>query len=304
METFVIFTSTTEHLAANLRKKAGNLEFIFPEKNKEGRRSFPDEEVYIRISAINKLKNRRVIVLHSGIPEPNSGLIELEMILQILKDRKIRPEIFFTYFPYCRQDKAFEPGETNVAENLIRKLVSFYGVKKIYSIDPHFGKMAWVKKYPVVNISAIPLLIKRIKEDFSQDVLLLSPDKGGKRRTKIPGLKKKRINSFKVKQFSSKIIAKGKIIGVVDDIIGTGGTLLRFYEFAKNAGAEKIIALITHGVLDTGIKKIKKRFTKLYLTNTIDKKEANVDITDLISRALAKSEDERSSSATNAIETF
>jgi len=137
------------------------------------------------------------------------------------------------------------------------------------------------------NISAIPLLIKRIKEDFSQDVLLLSPDKGGKRRTKIPGLKKKRINSFKVKQFSSKIIAKGKIIGVVDDIIGTGGTLLRFYEFAKNAGAEKIIALITHGVLDTGIKKIKKRFTKLYLTNTIDKKEANVDITDLISRALA-----------------
>ncbi len=290
MRTSIIFTSGTEHLAANFRKKTKNFEFIIPEKNKEGRRFFPDGEVYIRIPEINKLKLKRVVILHSGIPNPNSGLIELEMILQILKDRKIRPEIFFTYFPYCRQDKTFEPGETNVAENLIRKLVNYYGVKKIYSIDPHFGKTAWVKKYPVVSIPAIPLLIKRIKEDFGRDILLLSPDKGGKRRTGISGLNKKRINSFEVKHFSSKVIAKGRIIGVVDDIIGTGGTLLRFYEFAKNSGAKKVIALITHGVLDTGIKKIEKRFTKLYLTNTINKKEANVDITDLISRALAKAE--------------
>ena len=208
------------------------------------------------------------------------------MILQILKDRKIRPEIFFTYFPFCRQDKTFELGETNVAENLIRKLIDYYGVRKIYSIDPHFGKTAWVKKYPIVSISAVPLLIKRIKEDFGRDILLLSPDKGGKRRTGISGLNKKRINSFKVKHFSSKISVKGKTIGVIDDIIGTGGTLLRFYEFAKSSGAEKIIALITHGVLDAGIKKIKKRFTKLYLTNAINKKEANVDITDLVADAV------------------
>ncbi len=171
MKTFVIFTAAAEHLALNLRKKAINLEFIFPEKNKEGRRFFPDGEVYIRIPEINKLKNKRVIILHSGVPNPNSGLIELEMILQILKDRKIKPEIFFTYFPYCQQDKTFEPGETNVAENLIRKLVDYYGVKKIFSIDPHFGKMAWVKKYPVVSISATPLLIKKIKEDFGRDIL-------------------------------------------------------------------------------------------------------------------------------------
>jgi len=284
MRTSIIFTSGTEHLEANFRKKTKNFEFIFPEKNKEGRRFFPDGEVYIRISGINKLKNGRVIILHSGIP--NSGLIELEMILQVLKDRKIRPEIFFTYFPYCQQDKAFELGETNVAENLIRKLVDYYGVRKIYSIDPHFGRMPWVKKYPVVSISAIPLLIKKIKEDFGRDILLLSPDKGGKRRTGISGLKKKRIDSFKVKHFSSKIAVKGRIIGVVDDIIETGGTLLRFYEFTKKSGAKKVIALITHGVLDAGIKKIKKRFTKLYLTNTINKKEANVDITDLVANAI------------------
>ena len=102
----------------------------------------------------------------------------------------------------------------------------------------------------------------------------------------IYGFNKKRINSFKIKIYSSKIAVKGKTIGIVDDIIGTGGTLLKFHKFAKKSGAKKVIALVTHGVLDTGIQKIKKRFKKLYLANTINRKEANVDITNLIADVL------------------
>jgi len=286
MKTFVIFTSAAKYLATNLRKKASNLEFIFLGKNKEGRRFFPDGEVYIRIPKINKLKNKRVIVLHSGIPNPNSGLIELEMILQILKDHKIKPEVFYTYFPQRRQDKVFQLGEANVAESLVKKLINYYKVRRIYVIDPHFGKTEWVKKYPVISISIVPFLAEKIKEDFGENILFLSPDKGGKRRTGIFGLNKKRINSFQTEPLSLKIDVRGKIIGVVDDIVGTGGTLLRFYEFTKNSGAEKIVALVTHGVLNMGVKKIKKRFTKLYLTNTINKKEANVDVVDLIVKAI------------------
>ena len=258
MKTFVIFTSAAKYLATNLRKKASNLEFIFLGKNKEGRRFFPDGEVYIRIPKINKLKNKRVIVLHSGIPNPNSGLIELEMILQILKDHKIKPEVFFTYFPYGRQDKVFQLGEANVAESLVKKLINYYKVRRIYVIDPHFGKTEWVKKYPVISISIVPFLAEKIKEDFGENILFLSPDKGGKRRTGIFGLNKKRINSFQTEPLSLKIDVRGKIIGVVDDIVGTGGTLLRFYEFTKNSGAEKIVALVTHGVLNMGVKKIKR----------------------------------------------
>jgi len=86
----------------------------------------------------------------------------------------------------------------------------------------------------------------------------MTPDKGAKRRTGISGLNKKRINSFEVLPFSSKIAFKGRVVGAVDDLIGTGGTLLRFCEFAKDSGAEKIVALATHGVLDAGVKKIKK----------------------------------------------
>ncbi len=273
--TFFIFCSSAKHLARRLKKKIKVKNYFFP-----------DGEVYVRIAEINKLKNKRVIVLQSGAPNPNSCLIELEMILQVLKDREIRPEIFFAYFPYGRQDRVFETGETNAAENLIRKLFSYYRVRKIYAIDPHFGGRTWLKKYPFVSVSAVPLLIKKAQEDFGKDILFLSPDKGGQRRTGIKGLNKHRINSFKIEHFSPKIAVKGRKIAVVDDIIATGGTLLKCYDMLKNSGAKQIFALATHGVLADGVKKIKNKFTKLYLANTINKKTANVDITNLITRTL------------------
>ena len=213
----------------------------------------------------------------------------LELILQILRDNDVRPEVFFTYFPYGMQDKIFEKGETNVAENLIEKLINYYRVKRIYVIDPHFGGRKWVKKYPIISISAVPFLVERVKRDFSNNVLLLSPDTGGKRRTGIlEGMKKERLNSFNVKMFSQKLNLKGKIIGVVDDMIKTGGTLLKFQEIVKKAGAIKVVALVTHGVIPAGISKIKNKYSKLYLTNTIQQKESNIDITDLILKTISK----------------
>ncbi|MBU4274711.1 ribose-phosphate diphosphokinase [Patescibacteria group bacterium] len=286
MKPTIIFTSTTKHLIKNLKRKMRHFEFILPDKNKEGKGFFPDREVYVRISQINNLKNKRVIILHSGAPNPNEGLIELELILQILKDHKIKPELFFTYFPYGQQDRVFQRGETNAAESLVKKLIDYYKVKKIYIIDPHFGKMGWIKKYPIISVSATSFLIEKAKKDFGQNILFISPDKGGKRRTGIIGLKKKRIDSFRLESFSSKIVVKGKIIGIVDDILETGGTILKSYKVIKKSGGKKIILLITHGLLDSGIKRVKNKFSKIYLTNTINRKEANVDITNLISNVI------------------
>jgi len=281
-KTFLIPTSTAEHLT----KKLKGVEIIFPEKNKEEKRYFPDGEIYIKIPKIKKIKNKKVVVLHSGAPDPNKGLVELELILQVLSDNKIKPEIFFSYFPYGMQDKIFEKGETNAAENLIKKMVNYYKVKKIYIIDPHFEGKSWVKKYPIIRLSAVPYLIKKVWQDFEENILFFSPDKGGKRRTGFVAMKKRRFNSFKVEMYFPKTNLKRKTVGVVDDILETGGTLLRFYDCVKKLGAKKIVALITHGVLPSGISKIKKKYSKLYLTNTIKRKEANVDITNLILKAL------------------
>ncbi|MCH8741692.1 ribose-phosphate diphosphokinase [Patescibacteria group bacterium] len=282
MKTILIPTSSAKHLAKRLKAKTKDIEVHLPDLNMEGKRYFPDGEIYMKIVKAKNLQNRKVIVLHSGAPKPNEGLIELELILQILRDNNVKPEVFFTYFPYGMQDQVLEVGETNVAENLIEKLAHYYGVKKIYIIDAHFHGRQWTKKYPISYISAVPLLIKMAKKNFGKHILFLSPDIGGERRTKIPGMKKERINSYQVKMAFPRIDLDGKTVGVVDDMIKTGGTLLKFYEIAKKSKAKRIIALVAHGVFPPGISKIKQIYSKLYLTNTINRKASNIDITNLI----------------------
>ena len=282
MAFYLIPTSPSEHIAKLIGAKTKAVQVIVPNFNREGKRFFPDGEVYMNIAKARTLQGKRVVVLHAGAPNPNEGLAELELILQILRDTKARTEVFFTYFPYGMQDKVFAKGETNVAENLIEKLVDYYGVKKVYIIDPHFGGRKWVKKYPIRSFSAVPLLIAQVKKDFGDDILFISPDKGGKRRTKISGFQKKRLSSFRVSITSSNAKFAGKIVAVVDDMIKTGGTLVKCAEIFKEAGARKILALTTHGVISTGIVKVKKAYSKLYLTNTVKRREANIDITDMI----------------------
>lgn len=283
MKTFIVPTSQALHLTKNLKKK---FEIVLPDLNREGARYFPDGEVYAAISKAGKLRKGRVVLLYSGSPDPNAGLMELELVLQILRDNKIFPEVFFSYFPYGMQDNIFDKGETNAARNLVQKLVDYYKVKKIYVIDAHFWGRDWAKHYPIENISATPILLKNAKKEFGNDVLFLSPDKGGKRRTKISGFKKKRVNSFIVEMAVSKKNLQGKTVAVVDDVIKTGGTLVKFAESAKSAGAKQVLALATHGVLDSGILRTKSAFKKLYLTNTINKKEANINISSLIAEVL------------------
>ena len=188
MRKIIIPTSPAKHLTKGMEK---NFKVIFPCLNKNGKRLFPDGEIYMKIKSAGFLKGKSVIVLHSGSPEPNHGLVELELILQILKDSKAKTSVFFAYFPYSMQDKVFEPGETNVAENLIEKLVNYYRVEQIYAIDPHFGGRKWVKKYPIKTISAIDILVEKAKNDFGKDIVFLAPDKGGTRRSGLKGARKK-----------------------------------------------------------------------------------------------------------------
>jgi ribose-phosphate pyrophosphokinase len=300
MRTFLIITSFADHFANKIKERG--FEIVLPDLNREKKRYFPDGEIYVRLSKVKEMKEKRVIILHSGAPKPNEGLIELELILEILKDNQIRPELFFTYFPYGRQDRVFEEGETNAAENLIRKFTDYYKVKKLYVIEPHFAKRGWLKNYQtpldskhltaqVINISATPFLMKRVKQDFGKNVIFLATDRGGQRRFKIAGFDKVRENSYKINlNLSEKLInrVRGKVICLVDDLVETGRTLLKAADISKKCGAKKVICLITHGVLKEGVEKVRKKFDKIYLTNSINQPVAQIDITELILNIIEK----------------
>ncbi|MFH1401860.1 MAG: hypothetical protein ABIG40_02770 [Parcubacteria group bacterium] len=306
MNLSIICTDPAEHIGKKLAAEYG-FSVIFPQKNRENKRLFPDGEVYTKIPEIIDLQGE-IVVLHSGAPDPNEGLVELEQILARLKNLrkkltlklwkfkvslrilKFRPVVFFLYFPYGKQDRVFVPGEINSAEELIKKLVKYYGVKHIYFIDVHFSERSWLKKYPITNISAIDLLTQAALREY-QDLLFLTTDMGGQKRTGLKGTLKRRLDSFTTEIQSTEDFqqsVRGKVIGAVDDLIETGGTMVNFYQECKKAGAREAVALLTHGVMESGIKRIAGTYAKLYLTNTINRPEANLDITGLVAGIMSK----------------
>lgn len=285
--TTLIPTIRAEHLTRNMHVKDG-YEVIYPKGNKEGQRFFPDDELYLRLPEIERLRGR-VVIIHSGMPDPNGGLVELEMLLEVLSANKnISTEIFFSYFAYGMQDHASTSGETNTAENQIRKLCQYYRVKRLFVLDAHFAGQDWVKHYPIQLVTAIPLLRVAAEREYP-DLVYMAPDAGSQRRAGIKGSTKKRTDSFQVDiQYAVEFVdaVKDQVIGTIDDLVETGGTAVKFAAACKECGAKDVVALITHGVLVEGIKRIKAKYSKLYLTNSINRDDANVDVSQFILSAI------------------
>ena len=278
----IIPTLHAEHLA-KLMLAPKKVEIVYLEGNKERKRFFPDGEIYLKLP--KTILGKRIVVLHTGAPDPNGGIIELEMLLSLLMNLGYNNiEIFFSYFPYGMQDNPKDLGETNATKNLIIKLINFYNIKQVYVLDAHFFGQPWFEKYPIKNVSTFSLLRRVALKDYPS-AIFLAPDEGSQRRMMLQGTTKKRINSFEIDIIHDKnfiATVKNQTIGVVDDLVETGGTAVKFAELCRKIGAKNVIALITHGLLNSGIKRLKKSYSKIYLTNSINCVDANIDISGLI----------------------
>ncbi|MDO8594289.1 MAG: ribose-phosphate diphosphokinase [bacterium] len=257
-------------------------------KNKDGKNVFPDGEVFVKLSDLPKAG--RIIVLHSGAPNPNDGLAELEMILSILKrEGKTDVEVFFSYFPYSMQDKMQGTGETIAAEDVLRKLVSYYGVKKVYAIDPHFHDAPWLSGLPFVPVSAHEMLVTQIRVEYP-DAVFVAPDMGHTKRVKgLKGVQKTRLDSYTIHLAEDEALFNGlknKVVAVVDDLVETGGTMIRFQEACKKYGSKEMVAVVTHGLLPEGVKRLQNNYSKLFLSNSIAEPASNIDIAPLVEKAL------------------
>jgi len=285
MKINLIPTSSAENLAQILAKNP-DFDVHFLKKNKDGKRFFPDGETYVNVGSFS---GEKTVVLHSGAPNPNDGIAELEFILEILKEGRVNNvELFISYFPYGKQDLAFLDGELNIAEALIKRWISYYGVRKIYIIDAHFKGREWAGKYPIEHVSCMDVLKQAVLQKYPE-IFFVAPDAGCARRNNLPGFSKKRNSSYDIEitcdnNFGESI--RGKTVGVVDDMIETGGTMVGVCKKCRELGAAKTVAVATHGVLKEGIEKIKNIYDGLFLTNTIWSGASNVDISNLIAQQI------------------
>ena len=198
---------------------------------------------------------------------------------------------------YARQDREFLGGEI-VTIGVVGKLLKAAGVKKILTVDIHSKIALKELKISSENVSAMDVLVKYFKKLKMKEPLVVSPDMGGQERAKkfanllktdFIALKKHRDRKTgKVNILSDRVNVKNRDLVLVDDMISTGGSIVKATQFLKKQKCRRVFVACTHALLvNDAAKKIKKAgVSQIVSTNTIPGESAKVDVSRVIADAL------------------
>jgi len=286
----VISGKSSEDLAKRLSKKLkANLV-------KSEVRVFPDGESKITLSG--NLSKRKSIVVQSIYPPVDTNLVQALSLISKAKEISSEVIAVIPYMGYARQDREFLPGEI-VTMKVLAKLFKGVGASKIIAVDIH--SIMSLKHFTIKskNVTAIPDLVKYFKKLSLKNPLVVSPDQGGKDRAKEFAekfeseyivLEKKRDRKTGKVQIKTKNSDKviGRDLILVDDMISTGGSIIKATQFLKKQKCKRVYVACTHALLMNGAeKKIRKAgVTRIVSTNTIPGKTSVVDISGTIAKAI------------------
>ena len=262
---------------------------------KTERKIFPDGESKITIKSIPK--KSIVVVVQSTYPPVDTNLLEILSIVSKVQKFSSKVYAVIPYMGYARQDREFLDGEI-VSIGVVGRLLKAAGVKKILTVDIHSKLALKALKIPSENVSGIEGLVKYFQKMKLRNPLVISPDLGGLERAKsfasllntdFIALKKHRDRKTgKLKILSGKVEVKDRDLIVVDDMISTGGSIVKATQFLKKQKCKRVYVACTHALLvNDAVKNIKNAgVSQIISTNTIPGSSAKVDVSKVISDAL------------------
>ena len=285
----VIAGKSSEDVARKLSRKI-KANFV-----KSQIRVFEDGESKITLSG--KISKKKSIVVQSIYPPVDTNLIQALSLISKAKETSSEVIAVIPYMGYARQDREFLPGEI-ITMKVLGKLFKGAGASKIIAVDIH--SMIGFKHFTIKtkNVSAIPELVQYIKKLSLKNPLVVSPDQGGKERAKefakelgseyIALEKTRDRKTGKVQIKTKNIDVTNRDLILVDDMISTGGSIVKATQFLKKQKCKKVYVACTHALLMNGAeKRIKKAgVIKIISTNTIPGKTSIVDISNAIAKAI------------------
>ncbi|MHA1627130.1 MAG: phosphoribosyltransferase family protein [Candidatus Asgardarchaeia archaeon] len=300
----IFLCSGAEHLKERLENNG--LKVYQSGLNHDGKRFFPNTDLYTRVEDVEELSGKNVLVIQSATGSgdldeekytTSDRLWETLQVLDILSnplrvrevghktyeyERLERPKkvhVMYLFTPFALQDKAFKTGEVNSAKLSLE--LTLMKSDKVILIDPHPPRnLEWMSKLiddgKVEMLTAVPLLIEKIREISGiDDFSIVGPDEGEEARVGIRGMRKYRRDSFHVEIMGDGIDAKGKNFIVIDDLTKSGSTLLKAREFLLKRGAKEVYCATTHVLPIIGrgesllLELVRKLNRKFVTTNTI-----------------------------------
>ena len=220
---------------------------------------------------LENVRNADVYVvqsLHGGpTASANDKLCRLLFFIGALKDAGAqRVTAVVPYLCYARKDRRTKPSDP-VTTRYVARLFEGVGTDAIMTLEVH-NPAAFENAFrcPAVTLTATPLFVDYARALSLENLCVVSPDPGGVKRAELfrgaleAAIGKPVGNGFAEKHRSAGVVSgdlfvgdvRGATVLIIDDLISTGGTLLRAARAARKAGAKRVIALVTHGLFMPG----------------------------------------------------
>jgi ribose-phosphate pyrophosphokinase len=255
---------------------------------------FSDGESNIKLGKVGK----NCIIVQSTHPPTDTHLIQLLMMAKKCTDDGAQHMCaVIPYLGYARQDRAFLEGEV-VSIGLVAKLFEAVRLEHIITVDIH-SQLAMTYFASIQNISSVPLLADYASKMKLHDPVAVSPDAGGINRAKefarhlnidVVALKKSRhrvTGEVTVDESLDIDISRRDAI-VIDDIISSGGSIIKVAEVLHKKGIGKIYAMCAHALLiRDAAQKIKSAGVEdIISTNSVPGEYSKVELSPEIALAL------------------
>jgi ribose-phosphate pyrophosphokinase len=204
---------------------------------------------------------------------------------------------------YARQDKVFLEGEI-ISISVLAELIQNCGTTEVITVDIHNELSLSYFSITIKNVSAIPILAEYLKKNKKtiENSIIVSPDKGGTKRAKkiaellklqILCLKKTRDRETGLVSIEEKLglVVEGMDAILIDDMISTGGSIVKACRVLKKHKIRNIIVLCTHAILlDNALEKIMNTGVKeIISTNSIPNNCSKVDLAPILSNVIVNS---------------
>ncbi len=259
-------------------------------------KNFPDGENYVRVPV--DCVGKEVVLAHRCYPNIDTRLIQLSLALhEITEEKPARVRVVVPYLPYARQDKRFLEGEA-VSAKIICGMIARAGCDELITFDCHFLKRAGGFEYGGLRIKNLTMgeeLLAEAKR-FCKNPLVVSPDEGARylveKEESARVMKKRRggyVKNGATTYREAKIVGgvsdvDGRDIIIIDDMVASGGTMLKAVRACRERGAKTVICCATHGLFlgDAHKKLFKEGAKKVISSNTILHETSKVDIKEKI----------------------
>ena len=216
---------------------------------------FSDGEIMVEFR--ENVRGKDVFVIQPTSMPANEHIMELLIMIDALKRASAMSiTAVLPYYAYARQDRKTAP-RTPITAKLIADLITVAGATRVLTMDLHAGQIQGFFNIPVDHMFAAPVTLEYIRNNFDNEVVVVSPDAGGVERARAFAKRlqtslaiiDKRRDGAAIRAMTLIGNVWGKVAVILDDMITTGATLTMAAELLMRHGVRAVHACVTHPVM-------------------------------------------------------